>query len=145
MSCKVTPRQVQDVTILDCAGRLTKGMGVSEFREKGQTCLYGRPLTFEETRREKGKPKAKSINILVNLSEVSYVDCEGLGQLVSDFVSVRINGGNFKLLNPTERVKVQLHITRLHTVFEVFDNETEAIASFPALAPSSKPYYEDRH
>ena len=64
---------------------------------------------------------------LLNLADVDYIDSSGLGELVSSFTAVRNSGGLLKLLNLTKRVQDLLQITKLLTVFEVFNNEAEAL------------------
>ena len=64
---------------------------------------------------------------LLNLADVDYIDSSGLGELVTSFTTVRGKGGQLKLLNLTRRVRDLLQITKLLTVFETFDNETEAL------------------
>jgi anti-sigma B factor antagonist len=68
--------------------------------------------------------------IVLNLGEVTYIDSSGIGELVSAFTTVSNNGGNLKLLNLTKRVQDLLQITKLYTVFEVFNDEPSAVASF---------------
>ncbi len=113
MSIKLNTRQVGDVTVLDATGRLTLGEGASTFRETLRELL------------SKGHKK-----ILMNLGDVSYIDSSGIGELVSGFTSVTNQGGQLKLLNLTKRVKDLLQITKLYTVFEVFEDEAEAVRSF---------------
>ena len=113
MSAKMTSRQVGDVTVIDAAGRITLGEGASAFRDK--------------IRELAGKGDKK---FLLDLSDVSYIDSSGIGEMVSGFTTVTNNGGQFKLLGLTKRVKDLLQITKLYTVFEVFDDETEAVRSF---------------
>lgn len=113
MSVKLTTRQVGDVTVVDAAGRITLGEGASVFRDSIRDLLA------------KGNKK-----LLVNLSEVSYIDSSGIGEMVSAFTSVTNNGGQLKLLGLSKRVKDLLQITKLYTVFEAFDDETEAVRSF---------------
>jgi anti-sigma B factor antagonist len=69
-------------------------------------------------------------NIVLNLGDVTYIDSSGIGELVSAFTTVSNNGGNLKLLNLTKRVQDLLQITKLYTVFEVFNDEAAAVASF---------------
>jgi anti-sigma B factor antagonist len=64
------------------------------------------------------------------LADVSYIDSSGIGEMVSGFTSVTNQGGQLKLLNLTKRVKDLLQITKLYTVFEVFDDEAAAVRSF---------------
>ena len=68
--------------------------------------------------------------LLLNLAEVSYIDSSGIGEMVSGFTTVTNQGGQVKLLNLTKRVKDLLQITKLYTVFEVFEDEAAAVRSF---------------
>ena len=113
MSVKLTTRQVGDVTVVDAAGRITLGEGASMFRDKIRDLATG------------GNKK-----LLLNLAEISYIDSSGIGELVSGFTTVTNQGGAVKLLNLTKRVQDLLQITKLYTVFEVFDDETKAVRSF---------------
>lgn len=113
MSVKLTTRQVGEVTVVDAVGRITLGEGAS---------------TFRDTLRDlAGSGKKK---LLLNLAEVSYIDSSGIGEMVSGFTTVTNVGGQVKLLNLTKRVKDLLQITKLYTVFEVFDDEAAAVRSF---------------
>lgn len=69
-------------------------------------------------------------NILVDMSKISYMDATGVGKLVSAFTKVRNNGGSFKLLALSQRVRGLLFISRLISVFNVFENEKSALESF---------------
>ncbi|MFL6352976.1 MAG: STAS domain-containing protein [Bryobacteraceae bacterium] len=113
MSVKLTSRQVGDVTVIDAAGRITLGEGASAFRDMIRDLAA------------KGNKK-----ILLNLSEVSYIDSSGIGEMVSGFTTVTNNGGQLKLVGLSKRVKDLLQITKLYTVFEAFDEEPEAVRSF---------------
>ena len=113
MSVKMSHRQVGDVTVVDAAGRITLGEGASVFRDTIRDLAA------------KGDKK-----ILVNLTDVSYIDSSGIGEMVSSFTTVTNHGGQLKLLGLTKRVKDLLQITKLYTVFEVFEDEPSAIRSF---------------
>ncbi len=113
MSVKFTNRQVGDVTVIDAAGRITLGEPASQFRDNIRDLAT------------KGDKK-----ILLNLSEVSYIDSSGIGEMVSGFTTVTNHGGQLKLLGLNKRVKDLLQITKLYTVFEVFDDEASAVRSF---------------
>jgi anti-sigma B factor antagonist len=113
VSIKLTTRQVGDVTVVDAAGRITLGDGASMFRD---------------TIRDLAASGHKKL--LLNLAEVSYIDSSGIGELVSGFTTVSNQGGNVKLLNLTKRVKDLLQITKLYTVFDVFEDEAAAVRSF---------------
>lgn len=113
MSVKLTTRQVGDVTVIDANGRITLGEGAS---------------TFRDTVRDLAASGHKKM--LLNLGEVSYIDSSGIGELVSGFTTATNHGGQLKLLGLNKRVKDLLQITKLYTVFEVFDDEAAAIRSF---------------
>jgi len=70
-------------------------------------------------------------NVLLNLARVTGIDSSGLGSLVAAHATLEKNGGEMKLLNLNDRVTELMMITKLLTVFDVFDNEAEAVASFP--------------
>jgi anti-sigma B factor antagonist len=113
MSMKVATRQVDGVTILDLSGRITLGEGSVTLRDAVRDLLA------------KGSKK-----ILLNLADISYIDSSGIGELVSAFTSVKNAGGELKLLNLTHKVKDLLQITKLYTVFDVWDDEASAVTSF---------------
>jgi anti-sigma B factor antagonist len=69
-------------------------------------------------------------NILLDLSGVSYVDSAGLGELVQAYATTKNRGGALKLLSVTKRLKDLLVVTKLLTVFDTFDAEADALASF---------------
>jgi len=98
---------------MDLAGRITLGEGSSTMRDSLKELIA------------KGEKK-----ILLNLGEVSYIDSSGIGELVSGFTTVTNQGGQLKLLGLNKRVKDLLQVTKLYTVFEVFDDEAEAVRSF---------------
>jgi anti-sigma B factor antagonist len=113
MSLKLNTRQVGDVTVIDVSGRITLGEGSSVLRDAMRELLA------------KGDKK-----ILLNLGDVTYIDSSGIGELVAGYTSVANAGGTLKLLSLTKRVKDLLQITKLYTVFDVRDDEAEAIRSF---------------
>jgi anti-sigma B factor antagonist len=110
---KLNTRKVGDVTVVDVSGRITLGEGSSALRD-----------TLRDLSAQGNK------KILLNLSEVSYIDSSGIGELVSGFTSVSNGGGTLKLLGLTKRVKDLLQITKLYTVFDVHEEEAHAIRSF---------------
>jgi anti-sigma B factor antagonist len=69
-------------------------------------------------------------NLLFDLSGVSYVDSAGLGELVQAYVTAKNRGGTLRLLNVTKRLQDLLVVTKLLTVFDAYDNEGAALASF---------------
>jgi anti-sigma B factor antagonist len=113
MSLVLETRQAGDVTILDVSGRITLGDGASTLRNA--------ILAMVRDGRKK---------ILINMANVTFIDSSGLGVLVSAFATQTNRGGELKLLNVMSRVKDLLLITKLYTVFDVFDEENTAIRSF---------------
>ena len=113
MSVRLNTRQVGDVVVVDVSGRITLGEGSSTLREGIRELLA------------KGHRK-----ILLNLADVSYIDSSGIGELVSAYTSVTNAGGQLKLVNLTKRVNDLLQITKLYTIFDIYDNELTAIRSF---------------
>jgi anti-sigma B factor antagonist len=113
-------RQVGNVTIVDISGRIVLGEESAALREMVCDLL------------SKGHKK-----ILLNLSDVNYIDSSGLGNLVSSFTSARKQGGELKLLNLTNKVHDVMQITRLYTVFEILDDEAAAVKSFGQTAIAS--------
>lgn len=109
----ITERQAGDITILDMNGKVTIGEGSIALRST--------------IRRLLGEGKK---NILLNLGQVGYVDSSGIGELVSSFTSVNKEGGKLKLLNLTQKIQDLLAITKLLTVFDVYDSESEALNSY---------------
>jgi anti-sigma B factor antagonist len=117
MNMTTSTRQVGGVTIVDISGRIVLGEESAALRE--MVCdLLG-----------KGQKR-----ILLNLSDVNYIDSSGLGNLVSSFTSARKQGGELKLLNLTNKVHDVMQITRLYTVFEILDDEATAVKSFGQTA-----------
>src|SRR5215468_1809829 len=110
---KASTRQVDGVTIVDLSGRITLGEGSVVLRDTIKDLL--------------GKGQKK---ILLNLGDVSYIDSSGIGELVRAFTTVRKGGGDLKLLNLTKKVHDLLQITKLYTVFDIKDDEANAIKSF---------------
>ena len=110
---KIETRTVGDVHILDCSGKITLGEGTMAVRN-----------TVRETLKNGGK------KILLNLGDVNYIDSSGIGELVSSFTTVSNQGGSLRLLNLTKKIQELLAITKLLTVFQVYDSEAAALSSF---------------
>ena len=110
---KISERQTGDVTVLDLGGKITIGEGNVSLR----TAI--RRLT------EEGKKK-----VLLNLAQVGYVDSSGVGELVAGFTTLKREGGQLKLLNLTGKIRDLLAITKLLTVFDVYEDEAAAVNSF---------------
>ena len=113
----IQERAVGPVTVLDLDGKLVLGDGDMLLKDKVHSLVF------------QGRKQ-----LLLNLGGVSYVDSSGLGALVATMVTAKNNGGQIKLVNLTKRLQDLLSIAKLLTVFETFDNEAEAVRSFPAPA-----------
>ena len=109
----IRERQAGDVTVLDMDGRITIGEGSVALRSAIRRLL------------EEGKKK-----ILLNLAGVGYIDSSGIGELVSSYTAIGKENGQLKLLNLTEKLRDLLAITKLLTVFDVYESESEALNSF---------------
>ena len=110
MSMVLNARRLDDIVILDLSGRITIGEGTLIIRDHIQKLLNAGDRKF-----------------LLNLTDVDYIDSSGLGELVTSFTTVRNQSGQLKLLNLTKRVQDLLQITKLLTVFDVFNSEAEAL------------------
>lgn len=112
MMLKMNNRSVNGVSVLDCSGRIVFGEESSALREGANELL-------KDNRQ-----------LILNLGGVTYIDSGGLGTLVSLFTSSKKNGATIKLAKLTQRVGDLLQVTKLLTVFEVYDNEEQALQSF---------------
>lgn len=113
MSVEIGERRAGPVTVLELSGRLTVGKGSDVLDEKLQTLIAdGRSA------------------LLLDCSQLSSIDSQGISALVRAVVSIGKRGGRLKLLKPTPRVRYVLEITRLIKVIECFDDEAAAIRSF---------------
>ncbi len=110
---RITERKVGGVTVLDLKGKITIGVGDVALRQSVAEVL-----------------EAGGRNILLNMNGVTTMDSSGIGELVSTYTTVTNRGGKLKLLNLPSKVSDILQITQLITVFEVHENEDEAVASF---------------
>ena len=113
VSLYINQRRVGEVTVLDLKGRVRIGGGTIELH-KAIRCLI-----------DEGKTQ-----ILLNLSGVSHIDSSGLGELISSHISVGKAGGVIKLAHLTERLQELMVMTKLLTVFDVYDDEDKALATF---------------
>lgn len=115
-------RVVGDVAVIDITGDITlSGGGDVLIKDKVQSLLH------------QGYRK-----LLLDLGGVTYVDSHGLGQLVQVHMTTSKQGGSLKLLRVTNRLQDLLVLTKLVTVFETFDAEADALASFGASAGDAR-------
>lgn len=113
MALRMTEREVSGVTVVDLDGRIVLGEESNSFRE-----------------RVKGLLANNHRKIVLNMSNVTYIDSAGLGTLVATFHSARSQGATLKLCNLGAKFKEVLQVTKLMTVFDVYDNEATAVQSF---------------
>jgi anti-sigma B factor antagonist len=114
---QIEERAIGDVIVLDLKGRITLGEGDELLKDKVNSIL------------SQGHKK-----VILNLADVPYIDSAGLGEIVRTYTTVSRQGGGLKLLNLTKRITDLLSITKLLTVFETFESESEAVRSFSASA-----------
>ncbi len=113
MALRMTDREVNGITILDIEGRIVLGEESNSFRERVKSLLA-----------------ANKKKIVLNMANVTYIDSAGLGTLVATFHSARSQGATLKLANLGTKFKEVLQVTKLMTVFDVFDSEAAATQSF---------------
>lgn len=109
----IAERLIGNVTVLDLGGRMTFLQGDASLRQRMQALI------------ERGSRK-----VLINLAGLDYVDSAGLGELVHAQTEVVKAGGRLKLAGPNRRMRDLLSATRLLTVLETFDDESQALRSF---------------
>jgi anti-sigma B factor antagonist len=109
----IRQRQAGDVVILDLNGEVRIGDSATALRGAIRGLIAG------------GNKK-----ILLNLAGVKYIDSSGIGELIANYTTVGRGGGQLKLLSLTEKVQDLLVITKLLTVFDVYEEESEALSSF---------------
>jgi len=106
-------RREGDVAVLDLKGRIRISGGTLVLHNSIR-CLV-----------DEGKTK-----VVLNLANVTHIDSRGLGELISSQVTLNNKGGEIKLVHLTERLQDIMTITKLLTMFDVYDNESDALASF---------------
>lgn len=111
MSLKVETRESDGVTVVTCHGRIVLGEESAGLRETLKRALIS------------------SKHLILDLSGVSYIDSSGLGTLVGVYSSARAAGAEIRLAGLNPRLQDLLQITKLVTVFEVYDNVQQAIAA----------------
>jgi len=113
MALDIQQREHEGVTILDLKGRITVGPEAGALRDRVATLVA-----------------ASTKNLVLNLKNIDYIDSTGLGAVVMCATSMRKNQGNVRLLNLTKRNIELLIMTKLATVFEIFNDEQDAVNSF---------------
>ena len=113
MQLEIRERNSGDVVLLDLQGRITIGEGSVQLRDSVGNLLSA------------GRQK-----IVLNLEGVTYVDSSGIGELVSRYTTTKNQGGQLKLLKLPKKIKDLLMITKLLTVFEIYEDEETALSSF---------------
>ena len=116
----ISTRKSGDVTIVDLSGKIALGESNRALHEAIKSMIEGGDK-----------------NILLNLANVTVIDSSGLGELVAGYASAERNGGAMKLMNLSDRFIELIHITKLYTVFDVYDNEADALASFGAASEAA--------
>ena len=110
---RIKQRTAGGVTLLDLDGRMTRDDGYGELR------------AAVSLRLEQGHTQ-----FLLNLAEVAYMDSTGIGELVSVFITVRNHKGTLKLVALTSRMRELFEVAKLVHVFDLFDDEADALQSF---------------
>jgi anti-sigma B factor antagonist len=116
MDLKMDTHEVNGVTVVSCHGRVMFGEEASALRDYLKQVF------------------AASSRVVLNLSNVSYIDSGGLGTLVGVYSTARSGGADVKLCGLGQRLRDVLQVTKLVTVFEAYDTEPQAIAAFKGAA-----------
>ena len=109
---EIKERQLEGIRILDLKGSLVAGEPCQMLRNQATANMESKP------------------RVVLNLSEVDYIDSSGLGMLVNCFSTLERGGGGMRILSPSERDMELMVLTKLATVFQVFNDEQEAVNSF---------------
>ncbi|HXY02970.1 MAG TPA: STAS domain-containing protein [Terriglobales bacterium] len=112
MQLRLSTRNLDGALIVDCTGRIVFGEETAYLRDAVKKLI------------------AEKQNVVLNLSEINYIDSGGLGTLVALYTTARNCGSSIKLAHLTQRVGDLLQITKLVTVFDVYDTAEEAAAAF---------------
>ncbi|HJN44206.1 MAG: anti-anti-sigma factor [Acidobacteria bacterium] len=110
---RIKQRTSGPVVILDLDGRMTRNDGFGTVKAAVAPLL-----------------KQGHSQLLLNMANVTYMDSTGIGELVSVFITTRNNHGKLKLVNLTDRMRELFEVAKLVHVFEVFDDEADALQSF---------------
>jgi len=109
----ISDRTIGDITVIDIGGRITIDDGADLFRDRVRALLRD------------GRAK-----LILNFKDSSYIDSTALGEIVRSYTSATRKGGTLKLLRVPPRVHELLVVTKLLSVFDLFDEEAEAVKSF---------------
>jgi anti-sigma B factor antagonist len=109
----INERDVEGILILDLQGRVVAGESAGSLRERGNKAAA-----------------SESRNVIINLKGVDYIDSSGLGTLVAAHSTLAKAGGALALMNLSKRSAELLILTKLATVFRIFDDEKAAVDSF---------------
>jgi anti-sigma B factor antagonist len=113
LALKIASKEVKGVTVLNLSGQIVLGEGSVQLRD----AIRG--LIGKGTK-----------HILLDMGNVDYIDSSGLGELVSAFTTAKNQHAEVKLLKLTRKVQGLLQLTKLYTVFDIYDDEASALASF---------------
>ena len=112
-SLTIQERQLGGVTIIDLDGKILIGETNRQLHDAIKILVA------------EGKEQ-----ILLNMAKVSYIDSSGLGEIVAAFTTLKASGGALKLFNVPVKVTSLMTITKLYTVFDIFEDEAAGVASF---------------
>jgi len=110
---KFKVREEGNITVIDLSGKLMGGYDADVFRDLVHELI------------EKGRKK-----VVVNLAGIRWINSTGVGILITGYTTLRKNKGDLKLLNASKKIESMLYVTKLNLIFECFDDEHEAIASY---------------
>ena len=118
----IAERRVGDITIIDLDGKVTIGETNRQLHEKLKSIVMD------------GRNK-----IILNLRQVKFIDSSGLGEIVAGYSTLKAHGGSLVLANIPDRVVDLMTITKLYTVFDIFESESDALAALQNEVPAAEP------
>jgi len=121
ISAKINIRHMEGVTVLEVSGRIVLGEGGIVFRDSFQDAL-----------------KTGIQKVFVDLGGVNYMDSSGLGELTNAYTSAKARGCDVKLARLTSKLDNLMQITKLATVFDIYEDEVEAVAAFSNYQPAAR-------
>jgi anti-sigma B factor antagonist len=120
MTVRMTNREVDGVTLVELDGRIVLGEESNSLREKLKSLIA------------EGKRK-----IVLNMADITYIDSAGLGTLVAAHLSAKNQGASLRLCHLGNKFHEILQLTKLLTVFDVYDTEAAAVSSFQSYVAAS--------
>jgi len=110
---EISEKEVNEVIVFIIKGKIMGGSGTESFQKRIYECV-----------------KENKVNVVVDMSQATWMNSSGLGMLISGLTTLRSSGGDLRLTNLSERLQRPLEITKLDSVFKIFESVQNAVDSF---------------